>query len=132
MSADLNKQPLAGPTAAAGCWTIVLPDPELAAEHFFTVACYNLQHPSLFTPEALEELRSSLKGLLDGKLTIDEIKRRTAAGFDGPKKVLQPTRRRQVVLKLWKMTTEDVYRRYQPQGTAERVRQWAESARREL
>ena len=32
VSADLNKQPLVGPTAAAGCWAIVLPDPELAAE----------------------------------------------------------------------------------------------------
>lgn len=107
-------------------------DPALAAEHFFTVACYNLQHPSQFTPEAIEGLKSSLAGLLDKTLTIKEIRQRTSAEYNGPKKVLQSTWGRTVTLRLWKMTTADVYRHFTPGGTAERVKAWAESVRREL
>jgi hypothetical protein len=102
-------------------------DPALAAEHFFTVACYNLQHPSQFTGEALDGLLSSLGGILNGSLSIEDVRRRTAAEYNGPKKVLRPAWGRQVVLKLWTMTTADVYRPLQSQGTAERVRKWAES-----
>ena len=112
--------------------TMEVQDPELASLHFLTVACYNLQHPSQFTPEALEGLRISLKGLLGGTMTIDEIRRRTSSEYDGPKKVLQPAWRQQVILNIWKMTTADVYRPFQPRGTAERVKQWAESVRREI
>lgn len=34
-------------------------DPELLAEHFFTVATYNLQHPAQFTDDAIEGLRQA-------------------------------------------------------------------------
>jgi hypothetical protein len=107
-------------------------DPELASRHCFTVACYNLQHPSLFIGEALDGLKASLKGLLDGTTNIDEIRRRTSSAYDGPKKVLQPAWGRQVKLRIWKMTTADVYRPVQPQGTAERVQKWAESISKEI
>lgn len=106
--------------------------PELASRHFFTVSCYNLQHPSQFTAEALAGLGPSLKGLLDGTMPIEEIRRRTATGYDGPKKVLRPAWGQQTILNRWKMTTADVYRPFQPLGTAERVQKWAESIRSEI
>ncbi len=107
-------------------------DPELASCHFLTVACYNLQHPSQFTAEALERLRYALKGFLDRTVTIDEIRQRTSFEHDGPKKVQRPAWGQQIILNRWTMTTADVCRPFQTQGTADRVKQWAESIRREI
>jgi hypothetical protein len=56
----------ASPVDGLNCWEqlgMVISwegqDPELAAEHFLTVASYNLQHPAQFTEEALAGLRAS-------------------------------------------------------------------------
>ena len=66
-------------------------DPALLAEHFLTVASYNLQHPSQFTSEALTGLRESLAAYLEGCTTIDQIRRKGTAMFEGGTKVMRET-----------------------------------------
>ena len=104
---------------------------ELQSLHFLTVAAYNIQHPAQFTPEAIAGLRLSFAEYLDKPITIDEIRRRNQ-DFNGEKLVLRPFSERHAVLCIWRMTNADVYLPFQPQGTAERVKKWAESIKSEL
>ncbi len=107
-------------------------DSELAAEHFFTVACYNLQHPAQFTNEALAWLRSALIDALDNGVPASELRRRAARGFNGPQRVLRPKLEREPALHRWAMTIGDVYLHSNPDGAAGRVREWAAAIRQEL
>lgn len=106
-------------------------DSELQSLHFLTVAAYNIQHPAQFTHDALAGLKKSFVDYLDGRITIEDIKERTRE-FNGPKRVLKPALERAPVLRCWDMTTADVFLPFQPQGTAERVKKWAESIKSEL
>lgn len=107
-------------------------NPELFAEHFFTVACYNLQHPAQFTEEASEQLRSGFIERLDHGLSVAEIRRRTAKVYEGSKRVLKRESDRFPVLRSWSMTIADVYIPDHPDGVVQRVRDWAAAIRREL
>jgi hypothetical protein len=122
-----------------GCWEqlgAVLAweahDPELAAEHFLTVASYNLQHPAQFTDEALAGLRASFIDRLDRGVAVEELRRRASRAFEGKRRVLKDERERRPVLRHWSVTLADVYLPDQPEGAAERVRAWAAAIRREL
>lgn len=106
-------------------------DPELQALHFLTVAAYHLQHPSAFLPEALERLWQNLGDYLDGRVTVDELRRRTGAAFDGPRRVLLPEEARVPVLRSWSSTVASVYPGAGPHAAADRVRSWADGVRRE-
>ncbi len=107
-------------------------DPELRAEHFLLVACYNLQHPAQFIDEALANLRSALIDRLDEGVAVQELRRRAARRFEGKTRVLKPASERHPVLREWDMTIADVYIPERPEGAAERVRAWAAAIRREL
>ncbi|RJO62819.1 MAG: hypothetical protein C4542_01855 [Dehalococcoidia bacterium] len=107
-------------------------DTELQALHFLTVAAYNIQHPAQFTDDALTGLRESFIEYLSGKITTEEIRHRTNLVFNGPKRVTKPALERTPILRCWEMTTADVFLPFQPQGTAERVKKWAESIKNEL
>ena len=107
-------------------------DAELQAEHFLTVAAYNLQHPAQFTDEALAGLRSALVARLDRGVGVQELRRRAARRFEGQKRVLKPASERHPVPRRWSMTIADVYTPEQPAGAANRVRVWAAAIRREL
>lgn len=108
-------------------------DPALAAEHFLTVASYNLQHPAQFTQEALDGLRTAYCEHLDHGLPVAEIRRRRMhERFEGSARVMRPKSERQPVLRRWPMTIADVYAGGVPEGAAQRVREWAASIRREL
>ena len=107
-------------------------DPELAAEHFLTVASYNLQHPAQFTDEAIAGLRVAVIERLDNDLPVAEIRRRNAAEYEGKQRVLRPEGERRPVLRRWSMTIADVYTPDQPAGAAARVRAWAAAIRSEL
>jgi hypothetical protein len=102
-------------------------DPELAAEHFKTVACYNLQHPAQFTDEALAGLKAAFIENFEGKISIAGIRKRFGRGFDGRQHVLKPETERRLVRRDWKITIADVYLPGQPQGVAQRVRDWEKS-----
>jgi hypothetical protein len=107
-------------------------DPALQAEHFLTVASYNLQHPAQFTDDALAGLRAAFVERLDNSVTVAELRRRAARGFEGRTRVLKPASERRPVLRRWPITIADVYLPDQPRGAAERVRVWAAAIRAEL
>ncbi|HEX3047655.1 MAG TPA: DUF5946 family protein [Bacillota bacterium] len=107
-------------------------DPELLAEHFFTVASYNLQHPAQFTEETLSGLRSVFIERLDHNLPIAEIRRRVSQAAEGKTRVRKPESERTPILRPWPMTIADVYKSDHPQGAAGRVRAWAAAIRKEL
>lgn len=107
-------------------------DPDLAAEHFLTVACYNLQHPAQFTDEALAGLRAAFIERLDNGLPVREIRRRFAAAYEGSTRVLKPASERRPVLRAWSMTIADIYIPDRLTSAAPSVRAWAASIRREL
>ncbi len=108
-------------------------DPELLAEHFKTVAAYNLQHPARFEPEAMEGLRRVFVQHIDDGLSIKEIRKQVSALAKGNRRVLRHgAGGSQAALKQWSVTIADVYLPDQPDGAAERVRSWARSVRREL
>src|SRR5262245_36258301 len=71
---------------AIGAWEFQ--DPELLAEHFLTVASYNLQHPAQFTDEALVGLRAAFIDRLDNGVAVAKLRRRAARTYAGKKRVL--------------------------------------------
>ena len=115
---------------AIGAWEFQ--DPELMAEHFVTVASYNLQHPAQLTDEALAGLRAAFVGRLDDGLPVAEIRRRAGQAYAGAKRVRKQESERRPVLRRWGMTIADVYIPGRPEGAAARVRAWANAIRREL
>ena len=107
-------------------------DPELQAEHFLTLASYNLQHPAQFTETALTGLQAAFIERLDQGLGIAEIRRRVGKAAAGATRVLRPEAERQPVLRQWPMTIADVYLPDQLAGAAERVQAWAAVIRRAI
>ena len=101
-------------------------DEALRAQHFLTVASYNLQHPAAFTDEALAGLRDALDGYLDGRLTIAAIRRRAG----GVERVHRPANEVRLRRRDWPMTIDAVAVAGQPAHAATRVLAWAESIRR--
>ena len=106
-------------------------DPELQAEHFLTVASYNLQHPTRFTDEAIAGLSEALVDRLDRAVSVQELRRRASVATEGAKRVLRGDAA-EPVLRAWRVTIADVYIPEQPAGAAERVRRWAAAIRSEL
>ena len=115
---------------AIGVWEFN--DPELLAEHFLTVASYNLQHPAKFTGEALKALSAVFIDHLDNNLPVPEISKRIAQMSEGKKRVLRDESEQRPILRTWKMTIADVYIPNRPEGVAQRVREWAASVKKEL
>jgi hypothetical protein len=107
-------------------------DAELASQHYFTVVCYNLQHPAQFTDDAVVAMRDGFVDAMDRGLPVPEIRRRAARVFEGQKRVLRDPTDRRPLLRRWRMTIADVYWPDQPRGAAERVRAWAAAIRAEL
>lgn len=107
-------------------------DPALQAQHFLTVASYNLQHPAQFTDAALAGLRALFVEHLEQGTGIAEVRRRVGSLAEGSRRVLKPERERRPVLPRWRLTVADVYQAGDSAGAAQRVRDWAESVREEL
>lgn len=64
-------------------------DADLQAEHFLTVASYNLQHPAQFSEATLAGLQAVFVERLDHGLGIAEI-RRVGKAAAGAARVLKP------------------------------------------
>lgn len=106
-------------------------DPELQAEHFLTVASYNLQHPAQFTDAALAGLRTAFIAHVDNHLPVAAIRKHVGRVAAGSQRVLKRESERQPVLRAWRITIVDVSIHAKPQA-ATRVRAWAASIRHEL
>jgi len=107
-------------------------DPALQAQHFLTVASYNLQHPAQFTDATLAGLRALYIEHLDRGTPVAELRHRVGRMVEGSRRVLKPESERRPVLRRWRLTVADVYQAGNPAGAAERVQRWAESIRDEL
>ena len=107
-------------------------DGELLEEHFKTVACFNLQHPSCFRDDAMAKLRTAFIDHIDRGVAPSAIRKRMAFFFKGSAKVLKDDPEGPIALRRWKMTISDVYAGGDPCGAAGRVRRWAASVRSEL
>ena len=110
---------------AIGAWEYQ--DPEHMAEHFLTVASYNLQHPAQFTDEALAGLRVAVMDYLDQGISPAELRRRASQAYEGKRRVLKPENERRPILYQWGSTIADVYLPDHPEGAATRVRAWGAS-----
>jgi hypothetical protein len=141
MSPEENTCPECGAARVEGltCWEQLggilaweYQDPDLRAEHFLTVASYNLQHPAQFTGEALANLRAALIEHLDQGVPAEVLRRRAAQTYGGQKRVLKREAERHPALRRWQMTIADIYLPAQPQSAADRVRRWAAAIRSEL
>lgn len=97
-----------------------------------TVACYNIQHPAQFTDEVIPGLHAALIERLDRGVPVEVIRQRNSRLYEGKKRVLKREAERRPVLREWPITIADVYIPEQPEGAAERVRQWAAAIRSEL
>lgn len=107
------------------------------AVHHLTVATYFLQHPRGYTDEVLRAWHATLGDALDGRATIDELRRRHTRQFAGAKKVRAggapppagwPTR--------WTLHVVDAFDPRAPEPTVEgyvtRARAWAAATRATL
>lgn len=106
-------------------------DPELLAQHFLTVASYNLQHPAQYTEEALEGLWLGYVEHIDHGVSTETLLQRARSRFDGATPVRKKEAERTPVLRQWSRTIADVYLPDKPEGAADRVKQWAASIRAE-
>jgi hypothetical protein len=102
--------------------------------HFYAVACYSLQHPDSmnYTADALAGLRAGLADVLDGKLTLAELRRRTRRALDGAARVTRRSGDAEVPWRRgrWPMTVGDVLTvEADTTAYAERVASWARSVR---
>lgn len=102
------------------------------AAHFHAVAAYGLQHPDgmNYTAETLRGLRDTLGDELDGRATIDDVRRRMRYQAEGSMRV---TRRRGEAAVpwhrgAWPMTVAEVLTvERSADAYAERVAAWARS-----
>jgi Family of unknown function (DUF5946) len=100
--------------------------------HFFAVATYNLQHPSGFTPAALDGLRRAVTDVLVGRAALADA-RQVRAAADGPMRVRRRadtalTEAEQAMLRAWPTGWAVTVRDILAGGAdcyAERVRGWA-------
>ena len=110
--------------------------------HFYAVAAYNLQHPDSmnFTGDALGGLREALADVLDGRMSIEGLRRRGHGDTDGARRVTRRPGDAPVAWRRggWPLTIADVctaetfgecdtYEDY-----ADRVVRWARSVRETL
>lgn len=103
--------------------------------HFYTVACYALQHPESFqfTHESLVGLHQALCEALDGRISLEELRQRAR---EGAARMGRVTTRPGDPIPVWKrggwtMTAADVLK-VSPMQYRETVVQWAHSVRASL
>jgi hypothetical protein len=102
--------------------------------HFYAVACYGLQHPHSmnYTAAAARGLRAALSDTLDGRATLDEIRRRAREGARRAGRVTRREGDPEVEWRTgtWPMTVADVLTvEPEPKAYADRIVSWARSVR---
>lgn len=105
--------------------------------HFYAVGTYGLQHPDSmnYTAETLHGLRAALADVLDGRATLDEIRRRVrrAVGAAGRVTRREGDEPASWPRGGWSMTVADVCDAEADAAIyADRVERWARSVREAL
>jgi hypothetical protein len=103
-----------------------------ALPHFYAVACYGLQHPDSmnYTAEALTGLRAAVADVLDGRIALPELRRRTRRSTDGAVRVTRRAGEPPVAWHrgAWPITVANVCAEG-VEGYGERVVAWARAVR---
>jgi hypothetical protein len=109
-------------------------NPKLYDLHFWTVSNYMLQHPSSYTKEGYEQLKSLFCDAYDYNWDISYILKRNREATTNKKiKIVNPTHflERVRVLCKWTMTASDVYAAGE-NNAIENVKKWRENIRTAL
>ncbi|WP_059173562.1 DUF5946 family protein [Bacillus sp. FJAT-27445] len=106
-------------------------DPELLSKHFWTVACFNIQHPSEFSEAAWSNFRGIFCEAFDSSLPIHEIGKMVSVLAAGPSK-MKRKEAASPVYREWAMTVSEVYLGGEPKGAADRVFAWSKVVRKQL
>jgi hypothetical protein len=106
-------------------------DRELGAVHFLTVGSYLLQHPASLTEGALSALRSAFAGVVDGEMTVEQVRGTHDRQFSGEQRARRNHTEVDPELHTWSMTIADVYTGGPP-NAADQVRRWAQAIRDEM
>lgn len=101
--------------------------PAVLAEHFKTVACYNIQHPAQYVDAVIDNLVIALRDNLYNGLSVEDIRKRNRYLYDGPKRVRKPEAERQPKQRSWSMTTGDVWVEGNGDQTAANIIAWAKA-----
>ncbi|MDR1533223.1 MAG: DUF5946 family protein [Clostridiales bacterium] len=100
--------------------------PKLQSEHFKTVACYIIQHPAIYTDEAIKALVSALRDNLNHNVSVSEILKRHSRIFEGTKRV-RKNEGAAFVQKKWSMTIRDCCVTNDCESTSDNIVKWAKS-----
>ncbi|WP_052342713.1 DUF5946 family protein [Bacillus sp. EB01] len=106
-------------------------DPELLSQHFWTVACYNIQHPAQFTEEAMAKFQEVFCQAYDQQLPVSEIRKKVSFYAEGQANVVKKSLHRPV-FRDWAMTISEVYLVGERKGAADRVRAWSKIVRKQI
>lgn len=96
--------------------------------HFYAVASYGLQHPESmgYTVDAVEGLRTAVSDVLDGRATLEDVRRRTRVNVKAAGRVTRrgDDRVPHWAVESWSTTVTDVLAGG-VEGYGNRVRDWA-------
>jgi hypothetical protein len=111
-------------------------DPRRGVVHHLAVLCYYLQHPHLYSPEAVRWGVAQLAGFVEGSLTPAEVRaregERLGSGARGWKVTARPgAEGKYDVAVAWTMTAADVVAGG-PDAYVESVRTWAHAMLHDL
>ncbi|MBC8100158.1 MAG: hypothetical protein H7Y11_12000 [Armatimonadetes bacterium] len=103
-------------------------DPRSGIVHHLTVLCYNLQHPSIYSPEGLAGAVQLLTTFLEQGITPPEMRRNIQPKVDSGKRTTKITKRDIPAVydsaPSWTLTIQDAIGATSD-GHAERVTAWA-------
>jgi hypothetical protein len=100
--------------------------------HHITVTCYNLQHPGVFTDEAIAWMRSSLRVIIVDGLSAKELRERARKMSGEGIKIKRHAEPREEPARVhWSMTVTDI-RTDNPEAYHEDIIKWARSILKNL
>ncbi|CEG28457.1 DUF5946 family protein [Bacillus sp. B-jedd] len=106
-------------------------NPDLLSRHFWTVACYNIQHPSLFTDAAWRRFCEVYCEAYDRGWPISKIRQQVSNLAEGAVNVMKEVPA-DPVYREWAMTISEVYLVGERKGAADRVAAWAKVVRKQI
>src|SRR5690349_20913938 len=107
-------------------------NPAIGVVHHLMVLCYHLQHPSLYSPEGLNEGKNLLIAFVQDGVSTEEMRRRNKNRVDSGKrdwkiKEMATSKGAYANPFTWAMRAADVIAGG-PDGYIENVRKWAQLA----
>ncbi len=117
------------------CLGLEYTNPAYGQVHFFTVACFMIQH-GRYSDEALTGMQSLLQASLDEQLPTQQLRERAAKGMSDATRSWKVTRQANapsLPKVTWSMTIADVARSMQdPEKYCEQVKQWARATLQQM